>query len=149
MCFSGDCLLDPPEMTIPLPAELPGHTFGLDRQCQQAFGNKYTHCSNAPADQTCVQLWCREEGKIQCTTRNGSLHWADGTLCGEDRRCREGLCLSSAMEEAGEQKVCMCVCASSSFITLYLSARMQKKWLETPMYRFMGATIKKNLMSYL
>lgn len=128
---SGDCLLDPPEKSIPLPTELPGHTFGLDRQCQQAFGDEYTYCPNAPEDQACAQLWCREEGKIQCTTRNGSLPWADGTPCGEDRRCREGLCVSSALEEAGEEKVCvarrMRVCASSRFITLYLSARIHLK----------------------
>ncbi|XP_016380232.1 A disintegrin and metalloproteinase with thrombospondin motifs 8-like [Sinocyclocheilus rhinocerous] len=101
----GDCLLDPPEKSIPLPTELPGRMFGLDRQCQQAFGDEYTHCPNAPEDQACAQLWCREEGKIQCTTRNGSLPWADGTPCGEDRRCREGSCMSSALEEAGEEKV--------------------------------------------
>lgn len=143
---SGDCLLDPPEKSIPLPTELPGRMFGLDRQCQQAFGDEYTHCPNAPEDQACAQMWCREEGKIQCTTRNGSLPWADGTPCGEDRRCREGSCVSSALEEAGEEKVCMprrmCVCASSGFITLLSVSTYASK---TPMYRFTGATINKYL----
>ncbi|XP_056601168.1 A disintegrin and metalloproteinase with thrombospondin motifs 8 [Triplophysa dalaica] len=101
----GDCLLDSPEKSIPLPAELPGLTFGQDRQCQQAFGEEYTHCPNAPEDQACEQLWCREEGKMLCTTRNGSLPWADGTPCGEERRCREGSCVLSVLEEAEEVPV--------------------------------------------
>lgn len=101
----GDCLLDSPEKTLPLPADLPGLTFGLDRQCQQAFGEEYTRCPNAPEDQACMQLWCREEGKTQCTTRNGSLPWADGTSCGEEKRCREGSCVSSFLEETGEMPV--------------------------------------------
>lgn len=139
---SGDCLLDPPVKSIPLPTELPGRMFGLDRQCQQAFGDEYTHCPNAPEDQACAQLWCREEGKIQCTTRNGSLPWAEGTPCGEDRRCREGSCVSSALEEAGEEKVCMprrmCVCESSGLpVSMYAS--------KTPMYRLTGTTFNKYL----
>lgn len=153
MYSSGDCLLDPPEMTIPLPAELPGHTFGLQRQCQQTFGDKYIQCPNAPKEHTCAQLWCQEEGKRQCTTRNGSLPWADGTPCGEDRRCREGLCVSSALEEAGEGKVCMarmCMCViqfyHTSPVSTYASkVRGGRRRLETPLYRFMGTAIKKYL----
>lgn len=128
-------MLDPPEKAIPLPTELPGHKFGLHRQCQQAFGDKYTQCPNAPEDQACAQLWCQEEGKIQCTTRNGSLPWADGTPCGEDRRCREGLCVSSALEEAGEEKVCtarMCMCVirfyHTSPVSTYASKVKKNDW---------------------
>ncbi|MCJ8748615.1 hypothetical protein PDJAM_G00166890 [Pangasius djambal] len=99
----GDCLLDMPDQTIPLRAEPPGHMFGLDRQCQQAFGEEFTRCPNAPEDQACIQLWCREEGKLQCTTRNGSLPWADGTPCGEDQSCRGGVCVSSILAEKEEK----------------------------------------------
>lgn len=133
MHSTGDCLLDSPEKTIPLPAELPGLAFGLDRQCQQAFGEVYTHCPNAPEDQVCAQLWCREEGKMLCTTRNGSLPWADGTPCGEERRCREGSCVSSVLEEAEE--VCMedvCICVIRFYYALpvstYASKMKRKDW---------------------
>uniref|UniRef100_A0AAR2L7V3 Peptidase M12B domain-containing protein n=1 Tax=Pygocentrus nattereri TaxID=42514 RepID=A0AAR2L7V3_PYGNA len=99
----GDCLLDAPEQTIPLQAEPPGHAYGLDRQCQQSFGEEYTRCPNAPEDQACVQLWCREEGKLQCTTRNGSLPWADGTPCREDKSCRGGMCVLNTLLESGQE----------------------------------------------
>lgn len=103
----GDCLLDMPDQTVPLKDEPLGYVFGLDRQCQQAFGEEFSGCPNAPEDQACIQLWCREEGKIQCTTRNGSLPWADGTPCGEDWSCHRGVCLSSILAEKREE-----VCAT-------------------------------------
>ncbi|XP_076130734.1 A disintegrin and metalloproteinase with thrombospondin motifs 8 [Alosa pseudoharengus] len=93
----GDCLLDPPEQTLPLPAEPPGHVYGLDRQCQQVFGEDFGHCPDA--QEVCSQLWCREEGQQQCTTRNGSLPWADGTPCGgEDGLCLRGDCVNKTEE---------------------------------------------------
>uniref|UniRef100_A0A3B1JGL4 ADAM metallopeptidase with thrombospondin type 1 motif 8 n=1 Tax=Astyanax mexicanus TaxID=7994 RepID=A0A3B1JGL4_ASTMX len=101
----GDCLLDAPDQAIPLQAEPPGHKYSLDRQCQQAFGEEYARCPNAPDDQACVQLWCREGGKLQCTTRNGSLPWADGTPCGEDKTCHGGTCMFTALDEAGQDEV--------------------------------------------
>uniref|UniRef100_A0A4W4E7V1 Peptidase M12B domain-containing protein n=1 Tax=Electrophorus electricus TaxID=8005 RepID=A0A4W4E7V1_ELEEL len=91
----GDCLLDAPENTVPLPMELPGLAYGLDRQCRQAFGEGYLSCRNASADEACTQLWCQRAGQATCTTRNGSLPWADGTPCGPDRTCLDSVCTAS------------------------------------------------------
>ncbi|CDQ68771.1 unnamed protein product [Oncorhynchus mykiss] len=91
----GDCLLDPPESILPLPSELPGTTYSLDRQCQQMFGEEFVHCPNTSDSDVCSQLWCREEGKPHCTTRNGSLHWADGTTCATNMSCLHGACMAA------------------------------------------------------
>ncbi|KAJ8368227.1 hypothetical protein SKAU_G00082550 [Synaphobranchus kaupii] len=89
----GDCLLDKPGTTLPLPTELPGLTYDLDRQCQQVFGEEFTHCPNTSDSEICSQLWCQEEGQNHCTTNNGSLPWADGTACDTNRTCLNGACL--------------------------------------------------------
>lgn len=99
--LSGDCLLDPPEKALPLPAEPAGHAYGLDRQCQQAFGEEFTQCPDAPEELMCAQLWCREEGQPHCTTRNGSLPWADGTPCRANATCLGGMC-APAGPQGGE-----------------------------------------------
>ncbi|XP_070986825.1 A disintegrin and metalloproteinase with thrombospondin motifs 8-like [Oncorhynchus clarkii lewisi] len=99
----GDCLLDPPESILPLPSVLPGTTYGLDRQCQQMFGEEFVHCPNTSDSDVCSQLWCREEGKPHCTTRNGSLHWADGTTCATNKSCLHGACM--AAHEVTQPKV--------------------------------------------
>nr|XP_055052202.1 A disintegrin and metalloproteinase with thrombospondin motifs 8 [Misgurnus anguillicaudatus] len=91
----GDCLLDTPEKTVALPTELPGVSYSLDRQCQQLFGEEYSHCPNASAGEVCRQLWCQQEDQSVCTTRNGSLPWADGTGCGPNKTCLNGECMSS------------------------------------------------------
>ncbi|KAG7471373.1 hypothetical protein MATL_G00123970 [Megalops atlanticus] len=88
----GDCLLDAPEQTLPLPEELPGQVYSLDRQCQQIFGEEFAHCPNTSDSDVCSQLWCREGGQPHCSTRNGSLPWADGTPCGSNRSCLHGAC---------------------------------------------------------
>ncbi|KAI5098767.1 A disintegrin and metalloproteinase with thrombospondin motifs 8 [Silurus meridionalis] len=93
----GDCLLDAPEKTLTLPTELPGVIYSLDNQCQQIYGENFLHCQNASAGEVCSQLWCQEEGASLCTTRNGSLPWADGTDCGPNRKCLHGVC--TAIEE--------------------------------------------------
>ncbi|XP_043976137.1 A disintegrin and metalloproteinase with thrombospondin motifs 8-like isoform X4 [Gambusia affinis] len=88
----GDCLLDVPESTIALPSELPGTFYNLDQQCQQIFGEEFVHCPNTLDSDICSQLWCREDGTGQCTTKNGSLTWADGTPCRSNGTCLHGTC---------------------------------------------------------
>ncbi|XP_010865083.2 A disintegrin and metalloproteinase with thrombospondin motifs 8 [Esox lucius] len=105
----GDCLLDPPEQTLPFLVEPPGVLFNLDRQCQQVFGEEFTLCPDTPEDQTCSQLWCREEGQTHCTTRNGSLPWADGTPCGAgagvNTTCQDGVCALVTNQQKKQEPV--------------------------------------------
>uniref|UniRef100_A0A8C2YU96 ADAM metallopeptidase with thrombospondin type 1 motif 8 n=1 Tax=Chinchilla lanigera TaxID=34839 RepID=A0A8C2YU96_CHILA len=92
----GDCLLDPPTSALPFPTDLPGRRalYDLDQQCKQIFGPGYRHCPNTSEQDTCAQLWCQMDGdEGVCHTRNGSLHWADGTPCGPGRLCLDGSCL--------------------------------------------------------
>ncbi|KAG7278031.1 hypothetical protein CRUP_010965 [Coryphaenoides rupestris] len=92
----GDCLLDAPDTAMPLPRELPGVTYSLDRQCQQIFGEEFLHCPNMSDSTACAQLWCHEDGKHHCTTKNGSLPWADGTPCsGPNGTCLYGMCMTT------------------------------------------------------
>lgn len=90
---TGDCLLDVPESPMPLPSELPGIKYSLDQQCQQIFGEEFSHCPNTSDSDVCSQLWCQEDGTTQCTTKNGSLPWADGTPCGLNETCLRGTCM--------------------------------------------------------
>ncbi|KAG7484809.1 hypothetical protein MATL_G00054810 [Megalops atlanticus] len=101
----GDCLLDMPESIMPLPTELPGQTYSLDHQCQQMFGEGFVHCPNTSDSDICSQLWCREKGEPQCITKNGSLPWADGTACGTNRTCLNGVCTGA--DEALQPKAVM------------------------------------------
>uniref|UniRef100_H0V1Z5 ADAM metallopeptidase with thrombospondin type 1 motif 8 n=1 Tax=Cavia porcellus TaxID=10141 RepID=H0V1Z5_CAVPO len=92
----GDCLLDAPTSGLPFPTDLPGRRalYDLDQQCKQIFGPGYRHCPNTSAQDTCAQLWCQKDGdEGVCHTRNGSLHWADGTPCGPGLLCLDGSCL--------------------------------------------------------
>lgn len=93
---AGDCLLDVPESSIALPRELPGIKYSLDEQCQQIFGEEFAHCPNASvSSDACSQLWCQEDGTSQCSTKNGSLPWADGTPCSANGTCLHGECVST------------------------------------------------------
>ncbi|XP_028931125.1 A disintegrin and metalloproteinase with thrombospondin motifs 8 [Ornithorhynchus anatinus] len=101
----GDCLLDAPATALPLPTDLPGQAtlYDLDRQCQQIFGPGFRHCPNTSEQDLCSQLWCRVDlAEPLCHTKNGSLPWADGTPCGADRLCWDGICL--AQEEVVKPK---------------------------------------------
>nr|XP_015807576.2 A disintegrin and metalloproteinase with thrombospondin motifs 8 [Nothobranchius furzeri] len=88
----GDCLLDVPEDTMSMPNELPGIKYSLDQQCQQIFGEEFMHCPNISDSDICSQLWCREDGMPQCSTKNGSLPWADGSPCSHNGTCLNGEC---------------------------------------------------------
>lgn len=90
---TGDCLLDVPESPIPLPRELPGTKYSLDQQCQQIFGEEFVYCPSMSEGEVCSQLWCQEDGTMQCSTKNGSLPWADGTPCSRNGSCLHGACM--------------------------------------------------------
>ncbi|XP_072249193.1 A disintegrin and metalloproteinase with thrombospondin motifs 8 [Leuresthes tenuis] len=92
----GDCLQDVPESTMPLPRELPGTKYSLDQQCQQIFGEEFIYCPSTSDSDICSQLWCQEEGTSQCSTKNGSLPWADGTACSPNKTCLNGVCKLTA-----------------------------------------------------
>ncbi|CAH2320471.1 A disintegrin and metallo ase with thrombospondin motifs 8 [Pelobates cultripes] len=91
----GDCLLDAPSITLEVPEELPGlsSVYDLDSQCQQVFGKEFSHCPSNRQEDLCAQLWCKIQGEHVCHTKNGTLHWADGTTCGDQRMCMDGVCL--------------------------------------------------------
>ncbi|XP_078388307.1 A disintegrin and metalloproteinase with thrombospondin motifs 8-like [Cetorhinus maximus] len=91
----GDCLLDAPVQSVPLPTELPGQAYNLDAQCQQIFGEEYRHCPNTSDSDLCSQLWCRIEDQPMCHTKNGSLLWGDGTPCGQNKICIDGVCIGN------------------------------------------------------
>lgn len=80
---------------MPLPRELPGTKYSLDQQCQQMFGEEFVQCPNSSDSDVCSQLWCQEDGTLQCSTKNGSLPWADGTPCSRNRTCLHGACMST------------------------------------------------------
>ncbi|XP_075695216.1 A disintegrin and metalloproteinase with thrombospondin motifs 8 [Rhinoderma darwinii] len=90
----GDCLLDAPGTALDLPLELPGTSsrYDLDNQCCQVFGKEFSHCPNTREEDVCSQLWCKVQTELLCHTKNGSLPWADGTSCGEQHVCRDGVC---------------------------------------------------------
>ncbi|XP_071495093.1 A disintegrin and metalloproteinase with thrombospondin motifs 13-like [Diadema antillarum] len=90
--FSG-CLQDPPAIEDPevdlLPVDdLPGTRYGLDSQCELAYGAGSTVCSSS----VCGSLGCQ---------RAGYCHYAgvtvmEGTTCGHNKWCISGECISSS-----------------------------------------------------
>ncbi|XP_072012833.1 A disintegrin and metalloproteinase with thrombospondin motifs 8 [Engystomops pustulosus] len=101
----GNCLLDAPGTFLNLPSELPGTSarYDLDNQCRQVFGEEFSHCSNTRKEDICSQLWCKVQDETVCHTKNGSLPWADGTSCGEQGVCVDGVC--QAAEEVLKPQV--------------------------------------------
>lgn len=98
----GQCLLDKPHKSQPLPATLPGTVYDADRQCRLTFGEESQHCPDLST--TCVALWCTvttTNGLLVCQTKN--FPWSDGTLCGHDSFCLAGQCLSKT--EAARHQV--------------------------------------------
>lgn len=86
----GDCLLDPPQKPLVLPDVLPGVSYGLDRQCELAFGESSKPCPFMQPP--CGRLWCtgKSNGHLVCMTRH--FPWADGTSCGDGQICDRGVC---------------------------------------------------------
>ncbi|XP_056450360.1 A disintegrin and metalloproteinase with thrombospondin motifs 15a [Gadus chalcogrammus] len=86
----GECLLDQPQKPLALPNGLPGSTYGLERQCELAFGEGSKPCPFMQPP--CGRLWCtgKTNGQLVCQTRH--FPWADGTGCGDGRVCIRGVC---------------------------------------------------------
>uniref|UniRef100_A0A8B9HNU9 A disintegrin and metalloproteinase with thrombospondin motifs 15 n=1 Tax=Astyanax mexicanus TaxID=7994 RepID=A0A8B9HNU9_ASTMX len=87
----GECLLDQPQKPLALPDGLPGVFYGLEKQCELAFGTGSKPCPLMQAP--CQRLWCtgKTRGQPVCQTRH--FPWADGTSCGEGMLCMRGVCL--------------------------------------------------------
>ncbi|XP_051967516.1 A disintegrin and metalloproteinase with thrombospondin motifs 15-like [Xyrauchen texanus] len=87
----GDCLLDQPQKPLTLPEVLPGVSYGLERQCELAFGVSSKPCPFMQAP--CQRLWCtgKTRGQLVCQTRH--FPWADGTSCGDAQLCMRGICV--------------------------------------------------------
>ncbi|XP_051548484.1 A disintegrin and metalloproteinase with thrombospondin motifs 15-like [Myxocyprinus asiaticus] len=87
----GDCLLDQPQKPLTLPEVLPGASYGLERQCELAFGASSKPCLFMQAP--CQRLWCtgKTRGQLVCQTRH--FPWADGTSCGDGQLCMRGTCV--------------------------------------------------------
>uniref|UniRef100_A0A8C2HYI3 A disintegrin and metalloproteinase with thrombospondin motifs 15-like n=1 Tax=Cyprinus carpio TaxID=7962 RepID=A0A8C2HYI3_CYPCA len=87
----GDCLLDQPQKPLALPDVLPGASYGLERQCELAFGAGSKPCPFMQAP--CQRLWCtgKTRGQLVCQTRH--FPWADGTSCGDRQLCMRGTCM--------------------------------------------------------
>uniref|UniRef100_A0A8C2KL92 ADAM metallopeptidase with thrombospondin type 1 motif, 15a n=1 Tax=Cyprinus carpio TaxID=7962 RepID=A0A8C2KL92_CYPCA len=97
----GDCLLDQPQKPLALPDVLPGASYGLERQCELAFGAGSKPCPLMQAP--CQRLWCtgKTRGQLVCQTRH--FPWADGTSCGEGQLCMRGTCMDK--QEMAKTKV--------------------------------------------
>lgn len=97
VCFSssllllGECLLDQPQKPLVLPEVLPGTSYILNRQCELAFGESSKPCLFMQPP--CGRLWCtgKSNGHLVCMTRH--FPWADGTQCGDNQVCHQGVCL--------------------------------------------------------
>lgn len=74
-----------------LPDVLPGASYGLERQCELAFGAGSKPCPFMQAP--CQRLWCtgKTRGQLVCQTRH--FPWADGTSCGDGQLCMRGACI--------------------------------------------------------
>ncbi|XP_056140686.1 A disintegrin and metalloproteinase with thrombospondin motifs 15-like [Lampris incognitus] len=86
----GECLLDQPQKPLALPDKLPGASYGLERQCELAFGEASKPCPFMQPP--CERLWCtgKTHGQLVCQTRH--FPWADSTSCGDGRICFHGVC---------------------------------------------------------
>ncbi|CAL1271033.1 unnamed protein product [Larinioides sclopetarius] len=91
----GRCLMDKPGRNrLLLDDEFqqpPGQLYPRDRQCELVFGPKSRICPYMPE---CKRLWCTMDGdSAQGGCRTQHMPWADGTLCGESKRCYQGECI--------------------------------------------------------
>ncbi|XP_011497655.1 PREDICTED: A disintegrin and metalloproteinase with thrombospondin motifs 9-like [Ceratosolen solmsi marchali] len=95
----GNCLLDEPRdskiMSRSHGSRLPGEDYSKNKQCELVYGSGSEICPHMGSD-ACKRLWCTvpywDDRSEQCHTQH--MPWADGTLCGPDKWCHRGECVS-------------------------------------------------------
>ncbi|KAL1790423.1 A disintegrin and metalloproteinase with thrombospondin motifs 9 isoform X1 [Sigmodon hispidus] len=92
----GECLLNEPESrTYPLPSQLPGLLYNVNKQCELIFGPGSQVC---PYMMQCRRLWCNNVDGAHKGCRTQHTPWADGTECEPGKHCKFGFCVPKEME---------------------------------------------------
>ncbi|XP_045145747.1 A disintegrin and metalloproteinase with thrombospondin motifs 9 isoform X1 [Echinops telfairi] len=93
----GDCLLNEPESRpYPLPPQLPGLLYNVNKQCELAFGPGHQVCPFM--QKQCKRLWCNYVDGAQKSCQTQHLPWADGTECEPGKHCKFGFCVPKELE---------------------------------------------------
>uniref|UniRef100_A0A8C4KX37 ADAM metallopeptidase with thrombospondin type 1 motif 9 n=1 Tax=Equus asinus asinus TaxID=83772 RepID=A0A8C4KX37_EQUAS len=92
----GECLLNEPESRpYPLPPQLPGLLYNVNKQCELIFGPGSQVC---PYMVSCRRLWCNNVDGAHKGCRTQHTPWADGTECEPGKHCKFGFCVPKEME---------------------------------------------------
>ncbi|XP_030723501.1 A disintegrin and metalloproteinase with thrombospondin motifs 9 [Globicephala melas] len=92
----GECLLNEPESRpYPLPLQLPGLLYNVNKQCELIFGPGSQVC---PYMMQCRRLWCNNVDGAHKGCRTQHTPWADGTECEPGKHCKFGFCVPKEME---------------------------------------------------
>ncbi|XP_043835694.1 A disintegrin and metalloproteinase with thrombospondin motifs 9 isoform X2 [Dromiciops gliroides] len=92
----GECLLNEPESrTYPLPPQLPGLLYNVNKQCELIFGPGSQVC---PYMMQCRRLWCINIDGAHKGCRTQHTPWADGTECEPGKHCKYGFCVPRELE---------------------------------------------------
>ncbi|XP_074140277.1 A disintegrin and metalloproteinase with thrombospondin motifs 9 isoform X2 [Sminthopsis crassicaudata] len=92
----GECLLNEPESrTYPLPPQLPGLIYNVNKQCELIFGPGSQVC---PYMMQCRRLWCINIDGAHKGCRTQHTPWADGTECEPGKHCKYGFCVPKELE---------------------------------------------------
>lgn len=92
----GECLLNEPESRpYPLPPQLPGLLYNVNKQCELIFGPGSQVC---PYMMQCRRLWCNNVDGAHKGCRTQHTPWADGTECEPGKHCKFGFCVPKEME---------------------------------------------------
>ncbi|GAB1291091.1 A disintegrin-like and metallopeptidase (reprolysin type) with thrombospondin type 1 motif, 9 [Apodemus speciosus] len=83
----GECLLNEPESrTYPLPSQLPGLLYNVNKQCELIFGPGSQVCPYMQMQ--CRRLWCNNVDGAHKGCRTQHTPWADGTECEPGKKWR-------------------------------------------------------------
>ncbi|KAJ6651841.1 hypothetical protein lerEdw1_016437 [Lerista edwardsae] len=91
----ASCLNDLPDLEDSVPGGKPGLFYGVDEQCQIAFGKGATACTFSRHDvDMCKVLSCHTNPDDQAHCTRLLVPLLDGTECGIDKWCSKGRCSS-------------------------------------------------------